>query len=86
MICPRSYSKCGRAGFQTGVQFQGPLLSITTMYSSQDGTWVLVLATGWMVVPLTRQTMEKEKQASLEKDNKLSVGCAEFGYLWAVYE
>lgn len=38
VICPRSSSKCGRARFQTDVQFQGPLLSITMMLSSQDGT------------------------------------------------
>lgn len=36
-----------------------------------------------MVQP-TRQTMEKEGQVSLEKDNKFSFGCSEFEYLWDV--
>lgn len=84
MIGPRSYSKCGRARFQTEVQIQGPLLPITVTHSSQGDTWVLVQTTGQMVVHPTRQTMEEEEQASLEKDNKLSFGCAEFEYLWDV--
>lgn len=67
MICPRSYSKCGRARFQTGVQFQGPLLSITMMHSPEDGTQGSGSATGLIAVPLTRQTMEKEEQALWRK-------------------
>ena len=47
---------------------------------------VLVEATRWMVVLLTRQTTEKAKWALLEKGDKLSLGCAEFGYLQNVRE
>lgn len=35
---PKVIQQVCRARFQTEVQFQGPLLSITTTHSSQDGT------------------------------------------------
>lgn len=80
MICPRSYSKGGRARFQTEVQVQGPLVPITTMHFSQDGTQVLIQAAGWIVVHPTKQTMEEEEQASWRKIS--CFGRAEFEYLW----
>lgn len=80
MICPRSYSKGGRARFQTEVSFQGPLLSITTMHYSQDGTQVLIQAAGSRVVHPTKQTMEEEEQASWRKIG--CFGCTKFEYLW----
>lgn len=68
MICPRSYSKGGRARFQTEVQFQGPLLPPghhdaflpRRCPGSGSGGWVDGSAS-------TRQTAAAEEEASRRK-------------------